>query len=107
MTWEGEPWPSSTDRDAELAGSRGKKELRAKDTEEERREGGKEADDWNREGRVLPYSRPVVSVCYIIICLSGLNVKLGYWRGENVTVTSRIFIEKQNRLRLFDCKDEI
>lgn len=62
--------------------SQGKKELQAKDTEEERREGGKEADDWNMEGRVLPSSRPVVSVCYIIVCLSGLNVKLGCWRKK-------------------------
>lgn len=93
MTREGEAWPTSTDREAELAGSRGKKALQAKGTEEERREGGKEADDWNREGRVLTSSRPVVSVCYIIICLSGLNVKLGYWRKKNVTITSRIFIE--------------
>lgn len=82
MTREGEAWPTSTDREAELAGSRGKKALQAKGTEEERREGGKEADDWNREGRVLTSSRPVVNVCYIIICLSGLNVKLGYWRKK-------------------------
>lgn len=51
MTREEKSWPTSTDREAELAVSRGKKEPQAKDTEEERREGGKEADDWNREGK--------------------------------------------------------
>lgn len=53
MTWEGETWPTSTDKEAELAGSRGKKALQAKDTEKERREGGKNADDWNREAECV------------------------------------------------------
>lgn len=61
-------WPTSTAREAEMAGSRGEKELQAK----------------GRGGRgegVLPSSRPVVNVGYIIICLSGFDAKLGY-RGR-------------------------
>lgn len=95
MTREGEAWPTSPDREAELAESRGK-EKSSRQKRQKRKEGraGKKQMTGIGRGSVLPSCRPVVSVCYIIICRSGLNVKLGYWRGKkNVTVTSRIFTE--------------
>lgn len=44
-------------------------------------ESGRERATGKRRGGGLPSSRPVVNVCYIIICLSGFNAKLGY-RGR-------------------------
>lgn len=53
---------------------------------------GKQEQEIGRE-KVLSSSRPVVKGCYIIICLSRLDVKLGYWLKINVIVIRRILIK--------------
>lgn len=51
---------------------------------------GKQEPEIGRE-RMLSVSRPVVKGCYIIICLSRLDVKLG--GNTYIIVTRKMFIE--------------
>lgn len=59
-----------------------------------------------REG-MLSISRPVVKGCYII-CLSRLDVKLGYWRIQiHDSHKENVRLNRQNKISSSSCKDKV
>lgn len=110
MTQEGEAWPTYTDRETEMVGRGGEKELQARRQAPKREYGSKKEGKksrWLREGkqepeigreRMLSVSRSVVKGCYIMICLSRLDVKLGYWwKNMHYSHKENVHRNRQNK----------